>query len=190
MVSIIAITSGFGCGKSTVASAFRELGTEVLDLDKIAKKVSRIPELRKRIKKELGTTDSAKLAEKVFPFKKKLEKLNSIIHPKVFAELKEIISVHRKSGKILVVEIPLLYETRSANLFDFVLVVDCSKKKQLQRLLKKGFSKKDALKRIRAQIPLQEKLKKADLVIDNNGSIESTAKQVILINNFLKALNK
>ncbi|MDO8626831.1 MAG: dephospho-CoA kinase [Candidatus Diapherotrites archaeon] len=190
MVLIVGLTSGFGCGKSTVASAFIELGTEVLDLDKVVKKVSKIPELKKRIQKEFGTTNSEKLAEKVFSSPADLKKLNSIIHPKVFAELKETISNHRKSGKILVVEIPLLYETKSANLFDFVLVVDCSRKNQLERLLKRGFSKKDALKRIRAQLPLQEKLKKADLVIDNNGSIEGTAKQVILINNFLKALNK
>ncbi len=187
---IIAITSSIGCGKTTVTNIFKHLENETLDIDKLAKKVMKKKEIKKQVLKEFGTLNSKQLSEKVFSSKNALKKLNAIVHPIVLMKLKKIISIHRKQNKTLIVDIPLLFETQCANLFDSIIVVKCSKKNQLKRLLKKGLTKKEVLKRIKAQIPLQKKLKNADIIVYNDGLIKSTAKQVILINNFLKELNK
>lgn len=194
---VVGITSGIGCGKSTVSAMFKKLGAAVIDADKIVGKLYKKNLLIKsKLVEEFGVEiltrrnkiNSKKLASTVFLSNKKLKKLNSIVHPFVFAEIKRRIKSQRKG--IVVIDVPLLIETGMASLVDVVVVVKASKKAQMQRLKKQGYSQKEAKQRIAAQMPLREKIKLADYVIDNSGSISNTRKQAEEIFNKLKVGSK
>lgn len=188
-MNIIGLTGSIGTGKSTVASLFQKLGARVVDLDELAHEViyphrsawTKIVEcFGTEILNEDSTIDRQKLAQIVFDDHDKLELLNQIVHPAIFQEDARLTSelIASDSEAMIVKDIPLLYESGMANIFDKTVVVYTSEQRQLDRLIKKGFTKEHALQRIRAQLSVLEKVKLADLVINNNGSFESTKRQV------------
>jgi len=175
----IAITGGIACGKSLALNEFKKLGARCVDCDKIVREIHRKQEIKRILKKTFGTTDKKRLSKIVFSDRSKRALLESIIQPLVLEELKRLCSRYKgKKQGLLVVEAPLLFEGSIENLFDWVIVVSASKKLQIERLLKKGFSRKEALQRINAQMSIEEKVKKADFVIENNGNKRLVAKQV------------
>ncbi|MEM7819873.1 MAG: dephospho-CoA kinase [Candidatus Aenigmatarchaeota archaeon] len=173
---IIGITGSFGSGKTTVANIFKDLGAYVIDADKIAKQLMKNKKIKSKIKNEFGTINRKNLSDVVFSDKRKLLKLNKIVHPIVIKEIKN--RIKKSKNKIIVVDVPLLFEAKMEKFFDKIIVVNCDKKMQIKRLIKKGFEKRDILKRIKSQLPIEKKLKFADYVIDNNMDIISTKKQV------------
>src|SRR3989344_4179808 len=178
---VIGLTSGIACGKSTVAKMLAKYANaQVLDADKIAKGEMHIgnPAYRKIIKifgnKILNnnkTLNSKKLAEIVFKSKTALKKLNSAVHPFVIVEIKK--RIKKSKSKIAVIDAPLLLEVKLQDLCDFIVVINASRRTQIKRLMRKGFSKQQVLMRIASQMPLNEKIKMADCVIDNDGTLEN-----------------
>jgi len=194
---IVGLTGSVGTGKSTVTNFFRELGAYIIDWDELAREVIR-PHSRawKEIVGYFGkgilnadlTINRQKLAEIVFPDKKKVTKLNQIVHPEVFKE-DERITCEIKSldpDALIIKDIPLLFELTRPIVVDKVVVVSASEQTQLRRLEEKGMSREDARRRIRSQLPLEEKIKSADFVIDNDGPLEETKRQVEEIYSLLR----
>lgn len=186
---IIGITGSLGTGKTTVAKIFKKLGAVVLDADEIAHRLIE-PDTAawKKIKdyfgagilKKNGAINRRVLAEEVFADKRRLNKLCGIIHPLVYKEmLREVERIKkRNSGAVVALDVPLLLESGGRSKVDKLIVVTASRDVQLKRAMGKfGLIRADALRRIRAQMPLGEKIKAADFIIDNNGKLSATKKQ-------------
>ncbi|MBI2208013.1 dephospho-CoA kinase [Candidatus Woesearchaeota archaeon] len=181
---IIGITGSFGSGKTTVANMLRSYGFKVIDVDKLYHKdFYKNHPLRNKIKKEFGTLDRGRLKKIVFNDSKKLQKLNKITHPIIIKKTKEEIQKNydnKNPDEIkIVVDIPLLFEARLEKLFDKIIVVKADKKTQINRILrKKKYSKREIEQIIKSQMPLKEKVKRADFVVDNGRSLRETERRV------------
>ncbi len=180
----VAVTGVFGSGKTTVSSFFMQEGIPVISCDAIVHQLLARKKTAEKIKSAFGesfikngSVDRKKLAELVFSDVEKRMALEKLLHPAVFREIKKNILDYEKKGGIIVVEIPLLFETKSENLFNKIVVVASSPEKIKQRL-KEKFQEEEIEIRWRNQIPLIQKEKKADYIIDNSGSEERTRRQV------------
>jgi len=194
---IVGLTGSVGTGKSTVTNFFRELGAYIIDWDELAREVTR-PHLRawKEIVEYFGkdflneglTINRQKLAEIAFSDKEKVAKLNQIVHPEVFKEDERITNEIKSldHDALIIKDIPLLFELTRPIFVDKVVVVSASEQTQLRRLKEKGMSRDDAQNRIKSQLPLEEKIKSADFVINNDGPLEETKKQVEEIYSLLR----
>jgi len=171
---IIGVTGSFGSGKTTVANMFSKYGFRVINVDKLYHNIyTKNKSLKNKIKKEFGTLNRDEIKKIVFNNSNKLKKLNKMTHPIIIKEIKKII----KSKKIIV-DVPLLFEAKLEKMFDKIIVVKCSKQEQLKRILKKKkCSKKEIEQIIKSQMPLKEKIKKADFVVDNK-TIKEAEKRV------------
>jgi dephospho-CoA kinase len=194
---IVGLTGSVGTGKSTVANFFKELGAYVIDWDELAREVTR-PHLRawKEIVDYFGkdclnkdlTINRQKIAEIVFSDREKVTKLNQIVHPKVFKEDERITNEIKDldSDALIIKDIPLFFEVTRPIFVDKTIVVATSERTQLRRSEEKGISREDTQKRIKSQLPLKEKIKAADFVINNDGTLEETKRQVEEIYSLLK----
>jgi dephospho-CoA kinase len=200
-VIIVGLTGSVGTGKSTVTNFFSEMGAYIIDWDELARAVTR-PHSKawKAIVKYFGkgilngdlTINRQKLAEIVFSDQEKLTKLNQIVHPEVFKEDERITNelARLDPDALIIKDIPLLFELTRPIYVDKKVVVSASEQTQLKRLEEKGISRKDARNRIQSQLPLEEKLKSADFVINNDGPLEETERQVKEIYSLLKKINR
>ncbi len=188
MVFILGITGGLATGKSSVAQMFGKLGAKVVSADKIAHALLKPRGVYfKKILKEFGQEilqngeiDRKKLADIVFKDRKKLKRLESILHPQVRRVMEKEIQAYRKikSEGVVVLDVPLLFEAGLDKDVNYAIVVKASRKEQLKRAQKLSLDKNKALERIRAQWPLGAKLRLADIVINNEGSKKKTEKEV------------
>lgn len=189
-MKVIGLTGGIASGKSTVSMLLKQKGAAIIDADEIAKEIIQpgkpawtevVEHFGKGILREDGNIDRKKLAHIVFSDEKELETLNRITHPRIVEEIKRRLkSFREKNESVVVVDAALLLEIGLDMLVDEVWLVAVDEKTQLERLLfrEKSMGFAEALERIRAQMPLEEKLKFAHRVIDNGGSIEETKRQV------------
>ena len=186
-MKIVGLTGSFGSGKTTVAIMFEGLGAKIVDADKIVTELYTQKPVQKELQKNFGKQVISKfggvrknrLAEIAFSSKTRLAKLNSIVHPKVLKIIKKKLNeLRQEKAKIVVLDIPLLFESKSKFEYDFLVVVTCSKKIQALRLRKKGFSLDEIMTRLYAQLSLKKKVESADFVINNKGDFEKTEKQV------------
>ncbi|MDH4269660.1 MAG: dephospho-CoA kinase [Dehalococcoidia bacterium] len=194
---IVGLTGGLGVGKSTVTSFFKELGAYIIDWDELAREVIR-PHLKawKEIVEYFGkgilnddlTVNRQKLGDIVFSDKEKLARLNQIVHPEVFREDERITGEIKNldPDALIVKDVPLLFEVARLLSVDKIVVVSVSEQTQLRRLEEKGMSREDAQNRIKSQLPLAEKSKGADFVINNDGLPEEARRQVEEIYALLK----
>ncbi|MBS3097856.1 dephospho-CoA kinase [Candidatus Woesearchaeota archaeon] len=175
---IIGITGSFGTGKTTVSDLFKKYGYSVINVDELYRDIyEKNWLLRERIGKAFGTADREELKKIVFSDKNKLKKLNTITHPVIINKIKSMIKKINK--KNIIIDAPLLIEANAVGLVDKLIVVICHKEEQIKRLLKKGkYTKKEIDNIIKSQMPLKEKLKYADYIIDNSYSIDNTKKQL------------
>ncbi|MCX5706891.1 MAG: dephospho-CoA kinase [Candidatus Omnitrophica bacterium] len=186
---VIGLTGSFGSGKSTVAEIFKSYGAFVIDADRIAhSSIKKSAKTYRKIIKVFGVSilnnrkeiDRGKLGKIVFNRQNLLKKLNKIIHPEVIRIIKT--GIRKKKGGMIILDVPLLLEAGLAKIAPQLIVVTISRDKQIQRLLKKTYlSKTEILKRIKTQIPLRQKSRSADFIIDNSSSIRKTRKQVVEI---------
>jgi len=194
---IVGLTGSVGTGKSTVTNFFRELGAYIIDWDELAREVIRphsktwkeiVEYFGKDFLNEDLTINRQKLAEIVFSDREKVAKLNQIVHPEVFKEDDRITNEIRSldPDALIIKDIPLLFELTHPVFVDKVVVVSASAQTQLRRLEEKGISREDAQNRIKSQLPLEEKIKSADFVINNDGPLEETKKQVEEIYSLLR----
>ncbi|QKE75367.1 dephospho-CoA kinase [Arthrobacter citreus] len=189
MGKIFGLTGSIASGKSTVSNFLKQLNVPIVDADVIAKEVVEIGQPAYEMIKEAfgseillesGEINRPLLGSIIFNNKEKRLQLNGIVHPEVRREMKKQADRYINQGEPLVIlDIPLLYEGNSIELVEKVIVVTVSEENQLKRLMERnGLSKEDALLRIGSQIPVKEKADRADYVIDNNGDLEDTKRQV------------
>jgi len=196
MVVKVGLTGSIGTGKSTVSEIFKQLGAYVIDADKVVHNLLKKDEIKrklayllgKEIFNENGEIDRKKVASIIFKNPEKKKEIEKIIHPEVRKEIKNFINEIEKKDKnaVIIAEIPLLIEGGLYKDYDKIIVVYAPENLQIERLVKKGFTKDDALSRIKSQMPIKEKLKYADIIIENTGSLEELKNKVEKIYNELK----
>ena len=188
---IIGLTGSIASGKSTIAGMLKELGLPIVDADLVARQVVEVgsPTLAK-IAEEFGEDvllptgemDRAKVGAIIFSDEQKRLQLNSIIHPAIRAEMIRQRDAYVVEGKDVVMDIPLLFESKLQHFVQKILVVTVSPEVQLQRLMARNeLSTEDAQARIASQLPLKEKVEGADAVIYNDGTIEESKQQLLEI---------
>lgn len=183
---ILGLTGSVGSGKTTIAKFFAEhgfiaidadrAGHEILENDEIIK-IEIINEFGEGILDGLGCIDREKLGNIVFGNAALLEKLNSLTHPVIIGNIKSSINKYKKNNKNnMVVDAPLLIETELKDLVEKIIVVKASRENIIKRISGK-FPVKKIEGMMKSQMPVEEKLKYADFVIDNNGSLEDARRQ-------------
>lgn len=192
MAVIIGLTGGIASGKSTVSNMLKDLGIPVIDADEEArlavekgeKAYDQIVEyFGEDILHADGTINRPKLGSIIFPNEQKRKVLNSIVHPAVRQNMLRKQEQYLEEGhKFVVLDIPLLFESKLTHLVDKIILVFVNEQTQLARLMaRNNFTEVEANERIASQLPLREKLQWADQVIDNNGTIEETRQQLLSI---------
>jgi dephospho-CoA kinase len=203
----VGLTGGIATGKTTVAAILRKLGCHMLDADKIAHHLIEpgaaayedvVSEFGRGILTADGRVDRKKLGAIVFADPARLARLNAIVHPRVLeTQDRELESIERADPHaIAVVEAALLIEAGYAPKLDCLVVTWCTPEQQLARLTRqdadgvagRGLTLEQARQRIAAQMPIEEKRRMADEVIDCSGSLEHTREQVIALVDKLKRM--
>jgi dephospho-CoA kinase len=186
---IIGLTGGIGSGKSTVAAMLVKLGARIIDADKLAREVVRpgrpawqeiIDWLGPDILQADSSINRKRLGEIVFADPEARSKLDLIIHPYINTAMRQALIKAESAGEeIVVIDVPLLFETGWDRLVDEKWVVYVDKATQLERLMARDkFTRVEAVARISAQMSLTDKVRLADVVIDNSKDYNSTIKQV------------
>ena len=185
----VGLTGGLASGKSFVGQALADLGCHLIQADELGHEVlmpgaeayqAVVREFGPGVLAADGTVERSKLAAEVFDRPERLAKLNSIVHPPVIRREEEILKdlEARDPGGIAVMEAAILIETGSYRRFDKIIVVVATREQQVERAMGRGLSREEALARIERQMPLEEKRKYADYVIDTSGRKEDTLRQV------------
>jgi dephospho-CoA kinase len=181
---LIGITGGIASGKTEVAKVFQKLGAKILSGDEIGKDVvEKNPQLLKKLIKAFGNQildsknrlNRKKLGEIAFSSPSSTKKLNLIVHPFLLKDLKEKIKglKRKRYKKPVVIDAALIVEWGLQEETDCLIFVDCTKEKRIKRLTQqKGYSRKEALGRIKAQFPESKKRKQADFIIKNERSLK------------------
>ena len=173
---VVGLTGGIGSGKSTIARIFKILGVQVYSSDERAKEMYFLPEIRAKIESLLGkeaylnptTLNKKFIADCIFSNDTLLQQVNALIHEAVKEDFKTFLQKHQKE-KYLIKESALLIEAHLLASVDKVLVVTSKAEIRIQRvILRDGLNETDIQKRIHQQLPDEEKIKKADWVIENN----------------------
>lgn len=191
---IIGITGSIASGKSLVTNYLLNNGYKVIDSDKISHEVLLLEEVKEKLIINFGNSiiinnkiDRKQLAKIIFNNKEKKELLQSIVFPYILKEINNQIKVYEEE-KVLFLDAPLLFEYNLLYLVDKIIVVYIDKNIQIERLMKRDNIDYDyANNKINSQIPLEEKIKYANFIINNNLDINNTINQ---INNILKQLEE
>jgi len=184
---LVGLTGGIASGKTTVSAMLAERGAEVIDADHIARQVV-MPgtpawcKIRDHFGPGVlhpdGQLDRQALADIVFADKSRLALLNEITHPAIFARIADRLEAHHGQDVVVVLDAALLIEAGLAEGVDVVVVVHSPREIQVERLAAKGVGATDARNRIAAQLEPEKRLARADMVIDNGGSLEDLGRQV------------
>ena len=196
----VGLTGGLASGKSFVGRTLAELGCTLIQADELGHQAllpgggardAVIAEFGSGILDVSGQIDRRKLAARVFDFPERLKRLNELVHPCVY-QLEEQLAAAafaRDPAGIVVVEAAILIETGSYRRFDRLIVAVCTEEQQLQRAMKRdGFTLEEAQARLRRQMPLMEKRKYADHVIDTSSTKENTIQQTRQVYESLRSI--
>ncbi len=188
MIRWSGLTGGIAPGTSYVAGKIKEAGVPIVDADVLAREVvapgtTGLAAVRKRFGPDAvrrdGTMDRVRIAQIVFKDKRARLDLEAIVHPAVQRAIDDFFAQLPKRTTFAVADIPLLFETKREGQFQSVIVVACPREMQLQRLMDRNkLSKEDAERRLGAQLPIDQKVKKATHVIRTDGTFEETDVQV------------
>jgi dephospho-CoA kinase len=196
----VGLTGGLACGKSFVGETLAGLGCLLIQADELGHEaIARggeafdevVREFGEEILTESGEIDRRALAARVFGAPDRLARLNAIVHPRVFRREDELIAEYAAKAPdgIVVVEAAILIETGSYRRFDRIILVTCSEEQQVERAMRRqGAVLEDVRARLGRQMPLAEKRKYADFVIDTSGKKEDTVQQTREIYNALRRL--
>jgi dephospho-CoA kinase len=182
---IIGLTGGMGCGKSTAARIFEDLGCARLDSDELIR--SRIlidPEVEKAASEQFGShvrnddgrINRAALAHQIFSDDARLRAWEAIVHPRLYALWRSLIDA--APDRHWLIEVPLLHEKQLEKWFDFIVCVTTTSARQYARLQERGLSQALAEARISKQLPLAKKIELADFVLSNDGSPQFLRDQI------------
>ena len=197
-MQVIGLTGGIATGKSTVSAMLKKAGAIIIDADRIARAVVKkgLPAYRE-IVEYFGTDillpdgeiNRNALGDIIFNDPAEKKRLNSIVHPRVAAEVDRQLKQFEKTDpqSLVVLDIPLLLEAGMHADLSELIVVYAPQQLQIERLMHRDrISEAEALARVRSQIPIREKKKKATIVIDNSGTIDHTRQQTLDIFKRLK----
>jgi dephospho-CoA kinase len=185
----VGLTGGLASGKSHVGRILRDLGCHLVQADELGHAVlapggeaydSVVEEFGRSVLDETGAIDRRKLASLVFGNAERLAVLNSLVHPAVIRREEQLIedAEHADPHGIAVVEAAILIETGSFRRFNRLILVVCTEEQQIQRAMSRDHcTREEAEARLKRQMPLAEKRKYADFVIDTSGTKENTAQQ-------------
>ena len=195
---VIGLTGGIGTGKSTVSQILREKGYKVIDLDVISHEVITFPQVIEKIAENFGkevlekdnfgnyAVSREKLGKVIFKNKEKRLALNAIMHPEILHFMRGKILESKEESGIIFVEIQLLFEVQWEKEFDYILLVSANMNTQIQRVLKRdNRTHEEALNIINSQMSLDEKKKRSDFIIENDGNIQDLEEKV---DKFLKEI--
>ena len=185
---ILGLTGGIGSGKSTVSKIFLSMGIKVFDADLIAKDILETEQVKEEIKEKLGkefinlknnSVDKELLKKEVFNNSKKLNILNGIVHPRVVdIYIKKYLEFKDKK-EIVIFDVPLLFEVNLERYCDKVIVVDIDLKVQIERIKNRDNIDVALINKIiAAQMSREERNMKADILIENNGSLEELKQKI------------
>ena len=188
MARIIGITGSIASGKSTVTEFLRQQGYQVIDADQVVHELQEpggrlyqalLSAFGSAILQEDGRLDRPKLGAMIFGNPQLLEQSSQIQNQIIREELVGRRDLLAETEDIFFMDLPLLFELQYEDWFDQIWLVDVTEETQLSRLMSRNaLSQEEAEKRIAAQLSLQEKRKRADVLIDNNGSLEATRQQI------------
>lgn len=191
-IRVIGLTGGIASGKSTVSRMLRELGVPIVDADLLARQAvapgtPAEAQIRETFGAEVfradGSLDRQRLGEIVFGDSAARARLNAIVHPYILARSQEELGALARAGhRIAIYDAALILENGLGGALDGLIVVSVPEEVQLARLrARDGIDEPTALARIRSQMPLAQKVAKADWVIDNSSSLDETRRQVELV---------
>ena len=186
---VIGLTGNIGSGKSTVAQLLSERGATIIDADVLARRAVELgTPAYDRIVKRWGTSiigpdrqlDRAGLRRTVFSDPSQLEELNEIVHPEVESLRHRLLEEARQRGdRVVVCDIPLLFEKHMAPRFDRIILVDAPRPLRLDRLVRdRGLRETEAMAMIAAQMPAELKRAGADFILENDGTLNALEQQV------------
>lgn len=185
----VGLTGNYGMGKSSVLEKFKALGAVTIDADGIVDGLLKKEPVLERIRGALGDEvfledgclDRAKVADLIFKDERKRDILEGILHPLVYDEIEELLEGEEKAGggdRVVVVEIPLMFEKGQVERFQRIITVHAEESVVFQRLGEKGIGREKAEERLRTQMDIDEKMRRSDFVVDNSGPMEEMAAQV------------
>jgi len=188
-MKVIGLTGGIGSGKSTVSQFLAELGAVIINADRVGHEAFKpstelwrevVAAFGQQIVTSSGDIDRKRLGEIVFGNAESLSRLNRIMHPRMYDMVKAQLEEYRRRGMVVVVlEAPLLIEANWTSLVDKVWVTVASEATVLKRLQERtGLSREEALARIRSQLPPEERIKHADVVINTDCSLDEVRTRV------------
>ena len=189
---LVGLTGNIASGKSTVAQLFGRLGATLIDADVLARQAvdvgmpayhAIVERWGEGVTAPDGPIDRRELRQRVFSDSEQLEALNAIVHPEVQRLRDELVDEARRRGdRIVVCDIPLLFERRLAEQFDRIVLVDAPRPVRMERLVRdRGLETTEAMKMIASQMPAELKRARADYLIDNTGTpeeLEARAREV------------
>ena len=196
----VGLTGGLACGKSFVGHSLADLGCYLIEADKLGHEVmlpgaeaydAIVQEFGPQVLDSDGRINRRKLSGIVWNDPERLGKLSSLVHPPVqVREEVRMAEIARTDPRaIVVVEAAILVETGRYKCFDRLIVVTCASEQQMERALERGsYNKEEILARLNRQLPLAEKLRVADYVIDTSGAKEATLEQVRTVYDKLRSL--
>ena len=188
----VALTGGIATGKSHVRAEFERLGVPTIDADRLARDAvadgspgleAVIDRFGRGVLDEAGLLDRRKLGSIVFQDPVARRDLEHIIHPAVKRAIDDwFASLEDKAPHFAIADIPLLFETARHREFDVVIVTACAPSTQITRVMARdGVSEAEARARVAAQLPIEEKVRRADHVINTDGSADETNRQVRIV---------
>jgi dephospho-CoA kinase len=183
IMKVIGLTGGIGSGKSTVAQFLAELGAVVIDADKVGHEAFKpdtelwrevVAAFGRQILTPKGDIDRGKLGKMVFGSSESLARLNRIMHPRMYDMVETQLEEYRRQGvDVVVLEAPLLLEAGWASLVDEIWVTITPESTVLTRLQERvGLTEPESLARIRSQMSEEERVKHADVIINNDGDLD------------------
>jgi len=196
----VGLTGGLASGKTFVGEALASFGCLLIQADELGHRVIEpggeayaavVEEFGREILNDEGRIDRQRLAALVFGAPERLARLNSLVHPPVVRREEELAAefASREPRGICVVEAAILIETGSYKRFDKLILVTCAEEQQVERALRReGAAEPDVRARLRRQMPLEEKRKYADFVIDTSGTKEDTLRQTRAVHEALRRI--
>ena len=188
-MKIVGLTGGISSGKSTVSSYLKQLKIPVIDADEVARKVVEpnsqgAIEIRKAfgsdVFEEDGSLNRQKLGALIFSNTENRKKLDELLQPLIKIMILDEIEEYRQKGETMIVlDLPLLFEKHYEKLCEEIIVVYVPRELQLERLMKRNqYTKQEALSRIDSQLSIEEKRKRATVLLDNQGTVQQLYQQV------------
>ncbi|MDO4903592.1 MAG: dephospho-CoA kinase [Limosilactobacillus sp.] len=197
MTKVVGLTGGIASGKSTVSAMLQSVGFAVIDADMLAHRLQQpgqpgferlVDQFGSQILTASGQIDRVRLGHMAFSNPATRDKLNQLMQPIIRETIHDQIASLKKAGApVIILDVPLLFEQHYDDDCDMVVVVSLDQDTQLKRLEERnGYTRSEALSRINAQMPLAQKVEKADLVIDNNRDLKYLQSQVAQLVDQLK----